>query len=35
MSITLYTVKTRILRGKATLKKILEEHEKKEGETHG
>ncbi|MDR0140009.1 RNA polymerase sigma factor [Metabacillus idriensis] len=35
MSITLSSVKTRILRGKAMLKKILEEHEKKEGETHG
>ncbi|WP_191560345.1 RNA polymerase sigma factor [Metabacillus idriensis] len=35
MSITLSTVKTRILRGKSMLKKILEEHEKKEGETHG
>ncbi|USK33235.1 RNA polymerase sigma factor [Bacillus sp. F19] len=35
MSITLSAVKTRILRGKTMLKKILEEHEKKEGETHG
>ncbi|MGX1192338.1 RNA polymerase sigma factor [Metabacillus sp. SLBN-84] len=35
MSITLSAVKTRILRGKTMLKKIVKEHEKKEGETHG
>lgn len=35
MSITLSTVKTRILRGKTMLKKAIEEMEKKEGEVHG
>jgi RNA polymerase sigma-70 factor, ECF subfamily len=35
MSITLSTVKTRILRGKTMLKKALEDLEKKEGEIHG
>ncbi|KZZ83363.1 MULTISPECIES: RNA polymerase sigma factor [Bacillaceae] len=34
-SLTLSTVKTRILRGKAKLKKLLEDFERKEGETHG
>jgi RNA polymerase sigma-70 factor (ECF subfamily) len=35
MSITLSTVKTRILRGKTMLKKMLEELSKKEGDIHG
>ncbi|MCH1625490.1 RNA polymerase sigma factor [Ferdinandcohnia quinoae] len=35
MSSTLSTVKTRILRGKALLKKALEELEEREGEIHG
>ncbi|MFC0271025.1 RNA polymerase sigma factor [Metabacillus herbersteinensis] len=35
MSITLSNVKTRILRGKTMLRKLLEEYEKKEGEKHG
>ncbi|MFT4413004.1 RNA polymerase sigma factor [Fredinandcohnia humi] len=34
-SLTLSTVKTRILRGKAILKKSLEEIEEKEGKNHG
>lgn len=35
MSITLSTVKTRILRGKTILKKMMEELSKKEGDIHG
>ncbi|MGM0875542.1 MAG: RNA polymerase sigma factor [Bacillota bacterium] len=35
MSITLSTVKTRILRGKTLLKKMMEELNKKEGDIHG
>ncbi len=35
MSISLSTVKTRILRGKTMLKKVLEEFKQKEGDIHG
>lgn len=35
MSISLSTVKTRILRGKTMLKKVLEELQQKEGDIHG
>jgi len=35
MSISLSTVKTRILRGKTMLKKVIEELDKKEGDIHG
>lgn len=35
MSISLSTVKTRILRGKTMLKKVLEEIQQKEGDIHG
>jgi RNA polymerase sigma-70 factor, ECF subfamily len=35
MSITLSTVKTRILRGKTMLKKMMDEYSRKEGDIHG
>lgn len=35
MGVTLSTVKTRILRGKTMLKKLIEEQNRKEGDNHG